>query len=635
MWKRIGKVLTLVFLCAASASALAAGDPEVSIGIDRNSVLLGDSIILTVTVKNDPNPETPEVPDIPGFELRFRGTRQDSFSSVTIIMNGQTVEQHESSGGYRFDYEMTPLEAGMFPISSIEVVYKGKRFYTEPLKIEVLDRSQESDDIFVEVIADKDEVFLGEKILVTFKWYFKKDISGYQIRIPWLDGLKGFLINDPEPEKGRHYQRLVVNGKQEVAALKSTEFRSGQQFTVIQFQKIITPITSGTYELEPVFLKCNVLKGYRKSRRRGMMDSFFDSSFDDFFGFSQRQAVTDPFSTRSNALMITVKEVPGEKRPASYRGAVGSFDFDVEVHPRKLKAGEPITVTMRLSGEGNIEELELPFFPELPDFKSYEPETRTSTRQKDGRIFGESIFERVLVPRTAGAFEIPKIDFTYFDPKERAYRTIGRGPFPVQVAEAPREQEIHVVAMDADRQPARREKQEVRVLKRDIRYIKMGLGAMRRDKACPYESFWVWILGFAIPLLLLILLYRIQGRRERLMTDTAFRRHTVAGKNFSRRMGEVRKLAGKGDGRRFYDALNKALCGYLTDKLNLPGGSMIAECAQELRQRGAEAELISRLSALGTRAEMALFSSMRPEKERLVSDIGEAEEIIGFLERFL
>ena len=105
-------------------------------------------------------------------------------------------------------------------------------------------------------------------------------------------------------------------------------------------------------------------------------DNFFDfdTDLDSFFGMG-RNAVTQPFATRSKPLTITVLDVPGEKQPVTYNGAVGEFYFFVDIKPTSLKAGEPVTVTMKVYGSGNIEQLKLPAFPEIEAFKSYEPES--------------------------------------------------------------------------------------------------------------------------------------------------------------------------------------------------------------------------------------------------------------------
>ncbi|MCM8776257.1 MAG: BatD family protein [Candidatus Omnitrophica bacterium] len=418
-----------------------AAEPEVSMAIDKESILLGDSVILTITVRGGDFLEPPEIASTPDFDVRFRGARQESYSSFTMIVQGRTVEQKQTGGGYNFDYVLTPRRAGTLQVPPFPITINQRTYQTRPFTIQVYDRSEKSEDIFVEVFAAKHEVYLGEKVLVTVKWYFNKDVDSYLMNVPWLDGLKNFLITDPEPEENKRYYRFTVNGNTQVLATKEREFYKGQPYTVIAFQKLLTPLAVGTYTLDPIFLRADVVTGYQRQRSRSIFDDFFENSLDSFFGFGG-SAITEPFSTRSDPLVITVREVPMAEKPDSFSGGVGVFDFRVSVKPLRLKVGEPITFTMQVVGAGNIEQVKMPAFPKLEDFKTYEPESRVNTAQKEGEIIGEKIFEMVLVPKKEGRFEIPPIRFTYFNPRQQGYQTIQRGPYSVVVEKGEVEEEI-------------------------------------------------------------------------------------------------------------------------------------------------------------------------------------------------
>ena len=86
---------------------------------------------------------------------------------------------------------------------------------------------------------------------------------------------------------------------------------------------------------------------------------------------------------------------------------------------------------MKVAGSGNIEQLELPPIPDIESFKSYEPESKIDISQNGGEVTGEKIFEKVLIPRYAGDYQIPEITFAFFNPGTGKYQTEKRGPFKI------------------------------------------------------------------------------------------------------------------------------------------------------------------------------------------------------------
>lgn len=647
MWKRIGSftplktgafgtlfLTGLIVLYFISLAAFASAQQEkVTMSISQREILLGDSIILTVKVEGIPNPGIPELPEIPDFDVKFRGVRQEPFSSMIVIVNGRRIKNERSVGGYNFDFELMPKSTGTFTVPGLAVSINGKIFRTLSFQVNVLDQSEKREDIFIEVQADKTQAYLGEKILVTFKWYFSKDIANYRINIPWLEGIKNFLVTDPELDQNRGYQRLDINGDKQIVALKSREFYKGQEYMVVSFQKVLTPIAAGTYTLEPVFLKCDVITGYKRARRRNPFDSFFDSNFDDFFGFGS-DAVTEPFATRSNEIALNISEVPGQDKPAAYNGAVGRFEFDVDVRPVLLKVGEPITLTMKLTGSGNITQLELPQIPGIESFKSYEPESKVNVSQQGGVVTGEKIFEKVLIPRYAGDYEIPEISFAFFNPETGRYQTEKRGPFKIQVAEAEKEDEVRVIAISSEgRQET--QKRELKLLKKDIHYIMTDIGTIVPLEKPLYENLYVLILSFLIPVVMLTGMFLFGERLRRLHTDVAFARARAALKNSREFFRQAQLALNREQARGFYDFLIKGLNAYLAEKLNRQLGGIGATVADELKHKGLGEKDCVELQDLYNASNEVIFSSVPVATEKLKRDFKTANKLIARLERIL
>ena len=595
-------------------SIVYAVDSNVSVSVSQKEILLGDSVILTIKVEGMSHPTVPSIPEIPNFSVRFLGKKQESHSSYTVIINGKKVEDKKSSSGIQFDYELTPKKVGVLTIPQFSIMLEGRSYQFNTFTIKVLDQQTQRDDIFVKQFTDRSEFFLGEKISVNFKWYLRKDIKGYTLTIPWLNGLKNGVISDVDPDKNKTYQTIIVNGNQQSVALKSQEVVNGKKYTVFSIKKIITPISAGVYTLDPVFLKCNVITGYRRSGRSAF-DQFFDNS---------RNAITHSFSTRSNDLSFTVKPPPLRNRPLSFTGAVGEFDFNLGITPKTVRVGDPITVTMKVVGVGNIEHVKMPLFPDLPEFKSYEPESKLNYYKKNGQLIGEKVFEKVLIPRVKGHSKIDKIKFTFFNPKTKLFQTVVKGPF-----------HIHVDKSEIEDDRNDKSSHQLKFFQQNLRYIKTEWDKNSMSEKKYYENRILWGGGYLVPLCVLSIFYLVRKRRLLLRSDLKFLRNNRAEKRSRRFILVAKKAIESKDGKQFYHAINNVLTHYLAGKLNLPVARVTADIINQLKRLNVESVLIEEVASLFQSIEMSLFSSVQFNSNQIQSDFEKVKRVIKQLKRNL
>ena len=594
--------------------------PKVSVEIDKDQLVLGDSVRLTITVEGTTPNAPPALPPVPDFNVRYLGSRTESFTSFTVVIQGKQTEEHHSGGGTQFEYALIPKRMGTFTIPRLSFMMDGKSYETsEPYIIRVTDVPEGEETLFLKVSVNKETVYLGESILLTFEWYFDKDVQEYSLNIPWFEGLKGFLVEDPKADPSKQYAQLIINDKEKVAAEKKGAVIRGKRYTVLKFQKILTPISAGSYTLDPSFLRAEIVKGYEESRVEHVPFFRYYSNFEDFFNMGRRP-VTARVMTRSKPILLSVKPLPEQNRPATFSGAVGSFDFQVTVSPETVKKGEPVTVAMKVVGTGNFNEVQLPDFPELSAFKSYTPEIKTDTSNADGMVIGEKTFTKVLVGRREGKYEIPPIAFSFFDTGEGTYKTISRGPFPIEVQPGAAQEETPQLSAVAPEM--KREGKEIKVLGHDIRYIKTDLGE-RHPRTTPlYQIPLFWFLGF-VPLPVMTgIAFLIQKRRTRFQTDVAFARRTQAFKNAQKALAEGRE-----------PDLSKILTRFLADKLNRPAGTLPQELLEVLKAKHVESELMSDLKDFFDRIDLVKYSRAEGGTQETDALLGKTKELLNRLEK--
>jgi len=121
---------------------------------------------------------------------------------------------------------------------------------------------------------------------------------------------------------------------------------------------------------------------------------------------------------------LTVRDLPGDGRPDGFSGAVGRFTLDARVAPDEIVLGDLVTLTMTVSGDGDLTGVLPPAPVSLGLLKAYEPRLVSA---KEGTL----TYEQVLIPQATNALAVPPVVFSYFDPVEGTYRTLSKGPFPL------------------------------------------------------------------------------------------------------------------------------------------------------------------------------------------------------------
>ena len=123
--------------------------------------------------------------------------------------------------------------------------------------------------------------------------------------------------------------------------------------------------------------------------------------------------------------------MPEEGRPADFGGAIGQWKLDVTAKPTDIAVGDPITVTIKVSGNGNIDTVPTPKLGSLDGFKTYDPTTKTT--KDDLNTTGERVMQQVLIAKSTDVKELPEVRLAYFDPEARAYKTAVQSPIKLVV----------------------------------------------------------------------------------------------------------------------------------------------------------------------------------------------------------
>ncbi|MCD6093562.1 MAG: protein BatD, partial [Candidatus Omnitrophica bacterium] len=511
-WRIAIIILFLFTIHYALCPMLYASDIQFEATVDRKTVSLGESLQLNLSFYGTQNVSRPDIGEIDGFQVRYLGP-----STRISIVNGRV------SSSITHIYTLIPLKTGKFEIGPFSVVINGETFTSQVLTVEVVSApsppprqtqrpstaqgtiSEEGlkDRIFLTVKAGKLQAYVNESIPLSIKLYINR-LGVRDIQYPKFEH-EGFSIKEfGEPKQ---YRQTI----------------GGIVYDVIEFNTNMFAVRPGQFLLGPAKVDCNLIVRKRQRRRRTPFDNDFFGFDNDFFGrFFDEDIFNDffgryeayPFQVTSPPLKISVRPLPSEGRPANFKGAIGDFQFKVKVSPKEVKAGDPITVTMTITGTGNFDTVSSPVLNSKEEFRVYQPQA------KQGQ--GAKVFEQVLIPQSEKVKEIPKITFSFFDPQAGEYRSLIQGPFPISVSK-PEGGELKIV--EIPQAVVKTVKEEL--LGRDIVYIKESPGRLRRTGRYLYQrtGFWFYYLVILIIFSGFVTFHKHQ---EKLKTDERYARRLQA-----------------------------------------------------------------------------------------------------------
>ncbi len=532
-----------------------AEEVSVQAGLDRNVAAVGEQVTLTVVVRGARSAGGPKLPPMPAFTVYSAGSSRN-FS----LVNGQF------SASAQFSFVVVPRSPGHFRIDPVEVEADGKTYRSASLELDVNasaparpmpsvpgggapapapgnQGSARARGFFVRASVDRLQCYVGQQVTWTFKFY---QSNARLVRTPEYSApaLTGFWSEDLPPQ--RNYYEVV----------------DGRQYYVTELRMALFPTSPGKHGIGSASLRLEVEEPIQVD-----VDDPF-SIFDQMRGRIQGATLkTPPFSVEART--------PPDP-PAGFKGAVGSYTMEASVDRSELPQGEPVTLTLRIRGRGNVKTVPDPELPAMNNFKMYPGNTTLNLQKSDGTVSGEKLVQTMLVPGVVGEYTIPPLSLVYFDPELRGYRSLQTRPIPIRV----RPGEVVVPGNVAQVAP--------RPSVRDVRFIKTGPARWRLPEKSLLGDVGLWAWE-ASPLAVLLLgglwfgalRHRFPGRASN---------HGSRAESAARAMGHAASGAVEEAAALAERAYRDLLC----ESLALPAGSSSGQIRSiaEARADGNTAELL-------------------------------------------
>lgn len=555
----------------------------------------------------------------PTFEgLTVVGGPFTSTSSSFSMVNGSM--SHSVKVTYTF--ALQAYQEGTFRVGAATLTVKGNKISSEPFEIKVLpddgshsgnsgggygnyggsqggqggqqqntnDPDVSGKDLFLRVVPSKRSAYVGEQVVLTYKLYTKVPVSS--LSVEKMPSYAGFWTKDVSDNNGGSLRQ-------------SSEYINGIEYTSAEIQKIVVvPQRSGKLSLEPMTIECIAQIRTESNNRRS------NDPFDIFFNdpFFNRNIANVRKELSSQSFSLDVKNLPETGKPASFAGAVGDYTFKSTIDKTDLKTNEAFTLTLSVSGTGNIELLQLPepVFP--PDFEVYDPKVSTSTNNNAQGLTGTKKAEYLVIPRRAGDFSLQPVEFAYFNPSKETYQTVQSEPYEIHVEKG--------AGGESDEGAIFASNQEgIKYLGSDIRHIMTGnpklkpIGTVFFATPAYFVALLVLLLAFVIAILL-------SKRHEQQKQDTAANRNRKATKVARGRLKKAEQFLKVKDQDNFYIEMSQALWGYISDKLGIERSKLSMDTVNEaLKEKNVPDDLTQQFIDTLNSCEFARFAPGSAEEK--------------------
>ncbi|MEO8205172.1 MAG: BatD family protein [Chthoniobacterales bacterium] len=390
----------ILLLCFVGIRNGQAQSSPIRAGLSQPTTQVGQPVQLRLELTNVGSAEIPRSVKVSGLDIRL----------VDVSQNIQ-VENFTVSKTQIYTYQVVPAHEGEYTIPAFNISVGSQKLNTQSFKLKVVPatasgtgvaqtsggkRSQGEEIVLAQLQVSKTSCYVGETIPVTLRFCVQKGIPFKIGQFPSFGG-DGFTVS-----------RFERPGESE-------EEINGILYNVFTFNNSITPVKAGALTIPSAQFICIVPRGA--------------SHNNDVFAQLLGQQQGEERTIGSNSVSLNVKALPSEGRPANFNGAIGNFGIHTEASPRKVDAGEPVTLKVVLTGKGNFDALTAPTLVDSEGWKSYSPKETQTAPNANG--LSKKVFEYLMVAQE-DRDKTPGVDFSYFDPEKERYVTLHASGIVVQ-----------------------------------------------------------------------------------------------------------------------------------------------------------------------------------------------------------
>lgn len=575
--------------------AIAHADELCFLSLDKDKIAPGKQAILSVIVPGASDIPAPELPFVNGLAFKYQRTEK---KPIDLSRKTTLSAVHM--------YRVVAMKEGTYTIGPLSFDHRGKRYSSGTVILSVSKEfiqteessSQERGPVSLQghiyVVLDKssDKILVNQKTPMSIKlfsdWFDLEDITLSDISNPDL------II-----EKFQKGPSAII-------------VKDGIRYAILEYKGSLLAPAPGVFTLEPVKISLSIAR--RRALPSGKMPGLLNDN-ESFYDRVLGQRDTLPIDLMTGPATIEVVDLPREGRPEDFKGAIGSFDLNVEANPIALKEGDVLMLKVVITGSGNFNTVTSLDIPKIAGFKYFEP---VITRSETAFTLEQAM--RLIGP---GAGEVPKITFSFFDPAQGKYVSLSSGPIPLSIGPFKKEAESPKGASGTL-------KGEERPAGEELVSIKKAIGPARRKpfyNGNPLFSSWV-----ILPLIFLGIAALIKKRLDFLRENAEYARWLRALRRSSADTAKLERFARSASPKEFYDAVFEVMCGYLGLRLFLPPQGITEKTIIDLLgDKIEDGSIIDMINDIFADCHAARFTPLQMGKDDIARTLSEAKKVMEYL----
>ena len=577
---------------------------------ERNSYALNETIQVAFEMNVDADDF--QLPRIDGFKVE----------GPFLVMQNYNINGRR---GFlkTYKYFLTPKKQGDFVIKEAQMVFNGKIYSTNPIKIKItkaipMPKNPNPNNQNNQYYDPFDDPF------------FKQGQSQPQVQTNFGEGVflvaevsnKNPYVNEPVKVVYKIYfdPRVQIGNVSDVKKPKYNGFWS--QFYDFNRPAIQTNYKGKIYGMS--ILGSSIL--YPQESGKKQLEPFsFEAEVE--FPTNQRDMIGNPIMANSRkklssgAQFVNVKPLPTAGKPDDFSGAVGSFDFKVTPSKITLKGGESLDLNVSVTGNGNLKLFSLPKPVTPAALELYDPKHLENVQTPLTGMTGSINDKYTIVPEYKGNYPIKPIRFSYFNLKSNSYKTITSSQIVINVTEG-----LDFAAAQKDSVKNPKNKKAAINPFSNIK-TKLEITEARKDDFLGSNLFYTLLF---LPFIMIPTIVFIKRKKDANEADFIGNRIKNSNRLVKKYLSEAKKQLNNKEP--FYIALERAMHNFLKAKLHIETTEMSKEKITEiLLSRNANPETVIEFINLTENCEIARFAPATSVS--IQQDFDKAVQIISELEK--
>ncbi len=436
-------------------------------------------------------------------------------------------------------------------------------------------------NLFLKVMVDRTSCFAGEPVLAIFKLYSRLESNSDIVKNP---GFYGFTV----------YDMVNLSDKQ-----MNTEIVNGKVFDVHTIRKIqLYPFQAGIFTIDAMEIKNKVefsRSTVNKKTEQEIVEGMLATNNED-----AKNENTEVFETNMHTepVVIRVKPAPVKNKPAAFNGAVGAFAISAALIKERIAKNEEGVFEITISGNGNFTQLNTPVIDWPDGIEGFEPAVRDSLDKTKLPLTGSRAFRYAFIGNNPGLYQLPSVNFYFFDPLNNTYKTVSTTTTRVEISNEEKKNTI-----TAER-------------KESI--------ASKNDKASRIAA------GIIISLVLLILIYWIRDKKAPVAVVTE---NKIVLPTVDEMLTPAYSVINS-SGKEFYTSLHQCIWNFFGQHFNLSGSEINKQMLKvKMNESGLLPATATRLILLLEDCESGIFTDVAEDNKKELLE--QAERILAEINLYL